>query len=132
MPIIRRLLVAGLLVTLAGCGSETAQQRDRSDVADLARVLHQYNAATVHDLAQQASICKSAWVQAQRVAPLNINVHGASLKQAALLDSARANAVTGFHDCASAAASLNYPAMVRAQAKLVAANTELSSARGKT
>jgi hypothetical protein len=132
MPITRRLLAVGLLLGLAGCGSQTQGQQDRTDVTDLARALRQYNAAPVHSLAQQASACATARGQVQRVPPLNSHISGRYQKEAALINTARADALTGFSECAKAAADLDYPLMVQAQAKLAAANSDLAGARGKT
>lgn len=131
MPIVRRLLFLSLLIPLAGCGSQTAGQQDHADVADLARVLHRYNTAAVHSLAQQASVCKSARTQAQRVPPLNTHVAVGVRKQVTYINAARADAISGFRDCANAAAALNYPLMVQAQTKLQAANSQLVNARTK-
>lgn len=133
MPIIRRFLILGLVAMLAGCGSQTSGQQDRTDVANLAHVFHQYNTAVVHDLAQQASVCKTARSRVEGVSPLIVSHNSTRIqKQAVAINSARADAVAGFRDCEHAAASLNYPLMVQAQEKLAAANRQLAGARAKT
>lgn len=133
MPMIRRFLILGFVVMLAGCGSQTSGQQDHTDVANLAQVFHQYNTAVVHDLAQQASVCKSARSRVEHVPPLILSHNSARIrKQAVAINSARADAVAGFRDCEHAAASLNYPLMVQALEKLAAANSQLAGARVKT
>lgn len=119
-----------LLLLLAGCGSSYTDTT-RSAVSSMRDTLQHYNGSHPTSLAATGSACSSAYD--------DLGAHASDLtkgsppsryrKVVADLRSAYQSARQGFHDCARAASSNNYPLMASAQSEIAAANTAISRAR---
>jgi hypothetical protein len=133
MRLVPLIALINLLITpliLGGCGSSYADD-ELSAIAKMQSAIATYNQATQTDLQTTASACsrastdlKSQRNQLDSVSPPDRYKHlAAALRQAYAL------AERGFINCVSAARTLNYPLMARADHQIAQANASILQVR---
>ena len=132
MRLIPVTLMISLLVTplvLSGCGSSYADN-ERAAIAKIQSTIATYDRAPQTDLQTTASACSRAStdLQAQRDQIERASPPDRYRNLAVTLRQAYTRAESGFSDCVSAARTLNYPLMARADHQIAQANASILQA----
>jgi predicted secreted protein len=116
-----------LCLLLSGCGAHGYPQAAGDEVGSLQAALQAYQADRPHDLASQASACRTALSKLGDKA-LPVPTHRYA-REGAALNRAYRTARLGFRQCEIAARTADYPLMVAAMSNFDQANASISRAK---